>query len=266
MYKVLTLLRANWVAASTYRVGVMVSLFGLLATVVPLYFVANALQPTMANAIRTEGGQYFGFVLVGMIAFSFLGAAMNALPTAISSGIATGTLEALLCTPTRLPTILAGLISYQLMWVVVRTLVLLLAGSLLGASFVWGHALVGLGILCLIVIAYLAIGILAAALVLAFRTSGPLTRAVLTLSVLLGGVYYPTRVIPSWIERISDVIPLTYGLRALRGTFLGGAPLRTVLPDVLVLALFAAGLLLISAWAFLTAFDYARRAGTLSHY
>jgi ABC-2 type transport system permease protein len=89
---------------------------------------------------------------------------------------------------------------------------------------------------------------------------------VLTISALLGGVYYPTHVIPSWLHEASAVLPLTYGLRALRRTLLDGASLASVASDVTTLAvlglvLFSAGIL-VFAWAL----HYARRAGTLAQY
>jgi hypothetical protein len=91
----------------------MLSFASLVVTVVPVYFIAHALQPTMAEAIRAQGGEYFGFVLVGMAAFSFLGVAVNALPRIVGGAIGSGTLEAYLTTPTGLSTVLGGLISYD---------------------------------------------------------------------------------------------------------------------------------------------------------
>jgi ABC-type multidrug transport system permease subunit len=89
---------------------------------------------------------------------------------------------------------------------------------------------------------------------------------VLVLSGFLGGVYYPTHVIPSWLQNVSAFLPLTYGLRALRQTLLEGLPLRAVLPDVLVLVAFVALLFLVGAFAFRQALRYARRTGTLAQY
>ncbi|HUE77277.1 MAG TPA: hypothetical protein VMM83_04990, partial [Longimicrobiales bacterium] len=65
---------------------------------------------------------------------------------------------------------------------------------------------------------------------------------------------------------ISNALPLTYGLRAIRGTLLEGMPLHQVLGDVVILAAFAVGLALLSAWLFALALRYARRAGTLAQY
>lgn len=266
MREMLSLIRASWRTALSYRMSMVLSLLSLLFTVVPLFFVARALQPVMANSISTQGGEYFGFLLVGMIAYSYLSVAVNAVPAVVSSGVSTGTLEALLGTRAPLPSLLMGLIGYNFVWTTVRSVVLLAAGLVFGVHLAWAQLWSSVLILLLIVLAYLPFGLIGAALMLAFRTTGPFSSAVLILSGLLGGVYYPTTVIPSWIRQLSDAVPLTYGLRALRRTLLEGMPFSVVVPDVVtllgfVVLLSAVGLLVLSE-----ALHYARRSGTLAQY
>jgi ABC-2 type transport system permease protein len=85
-------------------------------------------------------------------------------------------------------------------------------------------------------------------------------------SALLGGVYYPTHVIPSWIEHLSAIFPLTYGLRALRQTFLEGMSLHSVAADVGILVAFVVCLSLIGMICLKMGLAYARRSGTLAEY
>lgn len=260
------MIRAAWLSAISYRIGMALSLAGLVLSVVPLYFVANALQPMMANAIRDEGHQYFGFVLVGTIAFAFIPAAAQSLPSAFGAGIANGTLEAILGTPAGVPAIVVGMTGYGVLWTAARSLLMIVAGSLLGATVAWRQLPAALVILALIVLAYLPVGLLGTAMILGFRTMGPLMPGVLVVSSLLGGVYYPTHVIPSWVERISALVPLTYGLRALRRVLLEGASLRDVGSDLGMLLLIIALLFVAGSYALARGLRHARRAGTLGHY
>ncbi|MBX6365021.1 MAG: ABC transporter permease [Gemmatimonadetes bacterium] len=266
MRAVIALLRANALAAASYRLQTLLSLLSLTWLVVPLFFIAGALQPFMAPSIKGQGGQYFAFVLTGMITYQAVGAAVGAVPSAIRNGIGSGALEAMLGTPSSLPLLLAGMTAYDFVWSLVRATSLLLTGALLGAPFVWGRAPLGLLIVLLTVAAHLPFGLLAAAFVLAFRTTTPLPNAVLTASILFGGVYYPTRVLPAWLPSVAEWLPMTYGLRALRQAVLERAPLHLVLPDMAILLLFAVGLLAGSGLAFAWSLRYARRAGTLSQY
>jgi ABC-2 type transport system permease protein len=266
MHKVVALLRASTLHAFSYRLALVFSLLGLLAITIPLYLVADALHPYMEGVIQGEASNYFAFVLIGIFLFNLITPMAGQLGGVIGSSISTGTLEALLSTATRLPTLFAGLLSYNLCWQVARGGVLLLFGAMLGAELMWSQLLFGSLIIVLTLLSYLAVGIVAGAMVLVFRTAGPLSMIVLTLSGLLGGVYYPTHVIPSWIETISLFIPLTYGLRSLRRMVLNGAPFQAVLPDVATLAIFSLILLLVSSGIFAMAYRYARRTGTLTHY
>jgi ABC-2 type transport system permease protein len=246
--------------------AMLTSLGSLVVTVIPVYFIADALQPMMAKAIESQGGEYFGFVLIGIITFMFLGLAVNSLPGVIRGSVSSGTLEAYLTTPTRLPTVLAGAVSYDFLWSFARALILVTTGAVLGAHIAWGKSLAAMGILGLIVLAYLPFGIFGAALMLWFRTTGPLPKAVIGLSGFLGGVYYPTQVIPSWLHSVSAALPLTYGLRALRRVLLEGAPLASVAADLGILTAFVVVLCALSMLTFNLAVRDARRTGSLAQY
>ncbi|MEP6918046.1 MAG: ABC transporter permease [Acidobacteriota bacterium] len=266
MRKVAALVRASWLHVLSYRLQLVFTLMGLLVAVVPVYFVSNALQPMMAQSIHEQGSQYFAFLIVGMLTYGFIATAVGALHASLSSDISTGALEAVLSTPTPLPVLMMGMIGQAFTHTAFRSAVLLLAAWALGAQLVWSAALVSLAILALLVIAYTGLGIFAASLVLAFKTTGPVPSAILGVSALLGGVYYPTSVIPSWLQHLSALLPLTYGLRALRQSLLHGAPLSTLASDVSILTAFAVVLLGSSLIVFSGALKYAKKQGTLAHY
>lgn len=266
MRRAMALVRASWLTAASYRFNLFVSLVSLLVMVIPVYFVAQALQPVMAESIAGQGGEYFAFVLVGIITLMLLTTAVTSLPTALGSSIASGTFEALLGTRARLGEIVAGMVGYAFIWTAIRMLLLLLVGWILGAPLIGERLPAALLILGLIILAYLPFGLFAASGVLAFKTSGSLPAAVLTVSGLLGGVYYPTQVIPSWLQDLSMVVPLTYGLRALRAVVLEGGSLRASAPDLAVLAGFALALLAASLYVFTTAVRHAKVSGTLAQY
>ena len=268
MKAILAFMRASWLTASSYRVSMVLSLVGVVGSIIPVFFIAKALQPVMSNAIHGEGDQYFAFLLVGSLTFLFIPLAVSALPSTITGSITSGTLEAVLGTPTSMPVMLMGMMSYSFAWTAIRAGLMLVAGWFLGASISWSQLPAATLVLLLIVVSYIPVGLVAAALYLAFRTSGPLGTAVLILSSLLGGVYYPTRVIPSWLEHVSGAIPLTYGLRALRRVLLNGASISdgAVASDVGVLIAMTFVMFVVAAWLFSAAMRYARRTGSLSYY
>lgn len=266
MNKILALIGAQWRVTMSYRLQTLLSFGGLVFTVVPLFFIAQAVQPVMANAIRDEGGNAFGFLLIGTVGLLLVTTALSVVPTALGSGIGSGTLEALLSTPTPMPALLVGISAFPLIMAALRAGVLLVGGCLLGVHMAAASMPLALLILAVIVLAHAAIGLISGAMVLAFRTAGPLSRLVLVASSLLGGVYYPTHVIPSWLRVVSEALPLSYGLRALRRVLLQQATLADVAPDLGVLLTETAILVGLGAGVFALAFRYARRQGTLAQY
>ena len=244
----------------------LLSLGSLITMVIPLYFIANAIQPVFGKTIESEGGEYFAFVIAGMATYQFVMTGVTAIPSVLAGGIRTGTFEALIATPSRLPVLLTGMVAYPFLWTVMRALVLLGAGQVLGAHFELSRVLLALVIWVLLAAAYVPFGILGGALLLLTRTTGPLPNAVLMASMFLGGVYYPTHVIPSWLQDLSHAIPLSYGLRAFRQALVANAPIAQILPDLGILALFAIGLTVVSAVILQAALGHARRAGTLAQY
>jgi ABC-2 type transport system permease protein len=266
MASILALLRAAWLSATSYRVATLLSLAGVAATVVPVYFIAGAVQELAATSIQRESASYFAFIVVGIASVYIVSAATGALATAVSSTIGNGTLEALLVTRTGVPALLAGLAAHASVQAALRALVLLLTATLLGADIRWVMAPLAAAIAALTFAAYAGIGLVAAALVLLFRTSGPLITTVVGVSGLLGGAYYATTAVPGWLRQLTDFVPLTYGLRPARMLLLGNASLPEVTADVSLLVLMATASLLIGAAAFTLALRRARRDGTLSQY
>jgi ABC-2 type transport system permease protein len=266
MRRILALTRATWLTAVSYRMGMVFSVLALVVTVIPVYFVSQALQPVVAESIQNEGGNYFAFLVLGLASMTFVLAAVGAFPARLSSAISSGTLEAVLATPTRIPEFVVGLIGYDLLWAGVKAGLVVLAGVILGVGFVWQALPIVVLVAGLAIVGYIAIGVIAGGLVLLFRTSGPIVPGVVAATSLLGGVYYSTSVIPSWIHRLSDFIPLTYALRSVRRLFLDGVPMGEVRDDVALLAAIT-GVLVVLGWvSFGLALRYAKRTGTLSHY
>ena len=266
MREALALIRARWLTMSSYRMQLVFSFAGLLVSVIPIYFVSRALQPMMGKSIQNQGGEYFAFVVIGLVCYAFISTAVGALHTTFTTDIGNGSLEAVLATPISMPALIAGMLGQAFIWTVLRTSMVLIGASVLGAEIVWSKGLVALLILSLTILAYIPLGIIAASLVLAFKTTGPLPTAITAASMLLGGVYYPTSAIPSWLAVAAKGVPLTYGLHALRRTVLDGAPLSAVAGDLAILCGFSAVLFVVAMLSFSMAWTYARRAGTLAQY
>lgn len=266
MRAVMGLTRASWRTAKSYRVSFALSFVSLLVTIVPVYFVANALQPFMATVIAEEGREYFGFVLLGTAMLALASPALTSFASSVSGGLSSGFFEALLVTPTSLPALFAGQTGYALIWAVGRMALLIVAGLFLRVELHWLRLPEALIVTVLLLAAYSGLGLVAAAMVVSFRTNAAIPQGVLVLSTVLGGVYFPSGVLPPAIAPIAEWVPLTLGLRALRQTLLLGYPFSSIGGDLLQLAGIATVCLAAGTLAIRWSFSYARHTGSLSQY
>jgi ABC-2 type transport system permease protein len=267
MHKVLAVARAYAIGMFTYRSRTLVSLLSVLTAVVPVYFIAGALQPLAAKAIASESTEYFTYLVVGSIASFVMVEAINVIPTLVASYITSGTLEQLLATPIRWPALMSGLSVYGFGWVALRSLLLLVTAWIWATStMAWSRTFEFVGVMALLGAAYLGVGLLTGALVLAVRSTLFVPQIVATVSALLGTVYFPSGVLPPPFAPFAGFVPTTSALRAARQIFLRNQPLQAVLPDVFVLTLWALISLGVGGLCFHLALRYARRTGTLTQY
>ena len=262
----IALTRASWRTAKSYRVSFVLSFISLIVTIIPVYFVATALQPFMASIIAEEGREYFGFVLLGTAVVAIIAPALSSFAAAVSGGLSSGFFEALLATPTSLPSLFVGQTGYAFVWAFARVLLLMVAGVSLGVDLHWARLPEALLILAITSAAYIGIGLIGAALVISVRTNAAIPQGALLASTVLGGVYFPTSVLPPAVAPIAEWLPLTPGLRALRQTLLLGYPIGSVSGDLMRVAGLALAAGVIGALSLKWAFGYARRAGSLSQY
>jgi ABC-2 type transport system permease protein len=263
---ILALAGASARTAMSYRLRFVLSLVSAMITVIPVYFVARALQPMMEKSIRAEGREYFAFLLLGFVVLSLVAVCVDTLPSMVSGDINNGFFEAILGTPAGTPSVLLGLTGYAFVFSLARASFMVALGAILGVHLAWSRMPEASIIVVLLLVAHFGIGLLATAFVIAFRTTLSLPQLLLSASGLLGGVYWPTTVIPSWVQNVSDLLPISYGLRALRRTVLDGLPLTAVSDDVLTLAAYAAFLTAVGVLSIATALAFARKRGTLSQY
>jgi ABC-type multidrug transport system permease subunit len=267
MRRMIAVARAYTISMLTYRTRTLVSLLSVLISVIPVYFVAGALQPLAAKAIAGESTEYFTYLIVGTIGSFVMAEAVTALPSLVNSYINSGTLEQILTTPIRWPALIAGLSAYGFGWVALRAVVLLLTAWIWATSTIaWTRFPEFAIVMSLLAIAYAGVGLLAASLVLLLRSALFVPQATLTFSVLLGTVYFPRGVLPPAFAPFAAFVPATPALSAARQLLLRDLPLTTVLPEIGQLLAWATGSLLVGGLCFHLALRHARRAGTLTQY
>jgi ABC-2 type transport system permease protein len=262
--RISALARRDLIVELSYHFQLVLRIFTLTMSVAMFYFLGRLIgQPAELAAYR---GGYFEFALIGLLMMGFSQAMVFSLGRSIQWAQANGTLEILLSTPTRLPTLMAGTLAVPMVFAAAEAVIYLVVGWLLVgfAAPISSFALAAV-LLLLTLGTFAAVGIFSAAVIVLTKRGDPFSSMVLQASHLLAGAIFPVSVLPDALQAVSRVIPAFYGLRGTREVLLAGGGLAEVVPDIAALLLFNLVLLPTSLLALSRAIRTARITGTLGN-
>jgi len=118
----------------------------------------------------------------------------------------------------------------------------------------------------LTILAFSGIGLLSAAFITVLKQGSPISWVIGTASGLLGGVFYPVTVLPSWLQSYAYLLPITHALEAIRKVLLKGATFSAIYNEILALSIFVMLLFPLGLFAFSYGLKLARKEGSLIHY
>jgi ABC-2 type transport system permease protein len=255
--------RRDWLAWTSYRMGVLTNVIGVVAVVVLVSLIGSAAGG--GNAASAAGGGYVPFVLAGLAFTDAFEVGLTSLPRAIRDGQLSGTLESVLLAPIKSWQLVTASGVFSILQAYVRC-ALFVGVGVVGLGY-WHGADVPATLLVFVLgtLAFLGLGLLSAAMVLLFKQGDPIIFGYAAASALLGGTLFPTSALPEWLGTVSALFPLTHALSGVRSA-LDGTPISGVLPQIVTLAVMALVLVPCGLAAFRAALDRSRREGSLVHY
>ncbi len=260
-------IKRDFVEEISYRFSFFMQFFGMFFTVAMFFFISRLLGPAMNPYLEQYGGDYFSFALIGIAFSGYFGLGLTTFSNSLRQAQTTGTLEAMLTTPAGISTIILSSSLWSYVMTTLRVFIYLLMGFMLaGVKFNNSNYLAAVVILLLTVVSFSSIGIIAASFIMVIKRGDPVTWIFSATASLVGGIYYPISVLPKWLQFVSNFIPITYSLQAMRMALLQGASFAELLPQMGILALFCVALLPISLFSFRYALRQAKIDGSLTHY
>lgn len=260
-------LKRDLISEASYRFSFFLQFFGIFFSVGVFYFLSELLGDSVSPHLSQYGGDYFSFVLIGIAFVGYFGVGLTSFSSRLRQSQTTGTLEAMLTTPTNVSIIILASSLWDYLLTTLKVVVYLCIGVLfLGVNLRNSNYLAAILILLLTITSFSSLGIIAASFIMVLKRGNPITWAFSAVSSLLGGVYYPTTILPDWLRWVSKLLPITYALDAMRLALLQGASLRLLLPDIFALLIFTVILLPLSLFSFRYAVNRAKIDGSLTQY
>lgn len=161
----------------------------------------------------------------------------------------TGTLDRLLTTPVTEGEVVGGYAIALGLVALVQSVVILVTAVLLFDVNIEGNILLVLATIMLLGIGSQGLGFLLSSIAKTEFQAVQFMPIILFPSILLAGVFWPIEAVPELLRPVSYFIPLTYAVEACRSVMIRGWDLGDVWPQLLVLAAFAAAMLMLSAYS-----------------
>ena len=253
----------NWNLTRRYLGWEVVWIVYSLVNALTILFIAAATERITGQSVDTTF--FVLYLLIGTTMWSYLSAVFDVVAETIAWERWEGTIEYTLMAPVPRSLHLIGTCCYAVTYSVVRAVVifavvaLLFSVSLANANIATALLVIGIGSVSVI-----GLAIVAAVLPLLFTERGAqMTFVIHSTLLLISGVYAPIDVLPTWLQALAPLSPMTYVLRSVRAGLLYGAPPSAVVGDLLILAVMGAVLVPGGLWIFRAAERYARRTGRL---
>ncbi len=262
----LAFIRKDFLEEVSYRTAFLLQLGGIFLSVTLWFLIARYLRPAQAELPGLPGVPYFDYLLVGMAFNFYLNSALNSFAAKLRNEQLTGTLEAMLISPTPLPVIVFSSALWDSVMSLFQVMVYLGTGLAFGLHLRLDGVPAFLLILLLTILAFSGIGILSAAFILYLKKGDPINLVISSVTAVFGGVFFPAASIPHNLGAVGRFLPMTYALDGIRKALLTGAGAPDLLREIGALLLFVAILLPLGLVGFSLAVRKAREEGTLAQY
>ena len=178
---------------------------------------------------------YFQFMAPGLMAMTIMMSAMIGLAGSISREREQGTLDGILSAPiSRLSIILGKSFSQVVTGLAQATLILILAILIFGVVVYGNYGVLAL-LLLLTVFSFIGIGIMISAIASEQQTAMMIMMTITFPMLFLSGALFPIEQMPTIIQGISKVLPLTYAVEALRKCIVLGTGINGMLTEIWVM-------------------------------
>jgi ABC-2 type transport system permease protein len=174
------------------------------------------------------------YLLVGTIAWRFLGIIFENIGEVIAWERWEGTIEYTFMSPVPRFTHLIGMCGATLVRATAFSIAILGAVTLfVPVDLSRANALSAIVLLAVGALAFVGLGIASASFPLIWTEKGlQMAYIVQAVVLLVSGVYYPVEVLPDWMQLLSTISPATYVIEGMRMALLDGADLLTLWPKV----------------------------------
>jgi len=199
------------------------------------------LQPISVNNIPLITGvsSSFQFLAPGFMALTVITGALQGVASAISREKEQGTMDGLLVAPIPHRSIILGKVAAQTVRGLIQGFLILGLSMLLFGVRIYGSPIIMFIVMVLGTASFVGVGIILTAVAPDQETAQMMTVLLQFPMMFISGIMFPIDQLPGWMQYIGKGMPLYYAADALRKVIILNASLAVIMPDVLILMVYA---------------------------
>ena len=215
----LAFFKKDLINQTSYRLSFFLNILSIFIAVY-VFFIFSKLFEGSNTYLEKFGNNYFFFLIIGISVSDVVLRISSVINTEVRNYQLTGMFEEIINLKAPIIELLSYSFIYPIVFSIFRLLIFLFfAVIFFDLSLDFTNIGLIMFAISLTLISCVGIAYIAGAYALAFKKGNPLS-AINQLSVMiLGGVFFPTTILPDWLNYISQFIPVTHALEIIRYLF-----------------------------------------------
>lgn len=259
----------DWKVFLRYPLNAVLQIFQPLIWITPIYFMGKAFSTNgqaTGFAAYSGSGDYMSYILVGTVLTNFIMTVFWGMGYALKQDMDAGVLESNWLAPVSRLLILVGRTITSVLTTTITSTAMLIVGGLLFGFKPTGSTFAAILTAIPMLVGLYGFGFAFAGIVLLMREANTLVDVGSFLVQGFSGTSFPVRSLPYWLIPVSLMMPLTYGLDAIRGFLLKTNTLLPIHMEIIILILSMFAMLAFGAWVFYKVERRVRTLGTLGQH
>jgi len=258
-------LRRDFAMLSTYKFAFVTNTLSKFFIFFWMVLIGKIFGQT-SSILSPYGGNFISFVLVGTIGWSLSWNIIDAMIFSVRNEMLMGTIEAIFLTPTSKVIIMLAYGIFGFVFGMISVISFFLVGLFAFDINIFAAAnLYTLAIFILSCTTATGIGLILCGLTFWQKYLGQFVPFLQGIAVFFSEVYFPTAVLPSYLQPLSQIVPFYYSIKGIRLSLLG-IPTTELIQCILVLFILTIVFFMIGFFTLDKCIAKAKRDGTLSFY
>ncbi len=216
--------------------------------------IAQAHVPQLVNLnvqeVNAHNLKYIDFLLPGLIAMAVMQLSVFSVAFVFVDYKEKGILKRVLATPVRPYQFVAANIITRLIVAVVQALFFIAVGILLFKVHIIGSYFLILLIVILGAIMFLGLGFTVSGISKTTESVPAFANLIVFPMLFLGGTFFPVDSMPTWLQYVSKILPLTYFSTALRDVMNKGSGFGDISFDLIIMLVWSVVLVALAVYTF----------------